>query len=147
MARIGYLVYCGGGESNPGAASGRSAYLSNPMPEICLPFLPTAYSLGLAVGLADIATAQIDGTHNLRICCEYESGRKIFDSGDMPLRWPAGLQVGKVSGMQVYVDMRNVVFEERGELVTKVFFDGESIGEYKTLVTVVGAEGDVQNDS
>ena len=136
MAKIGYIVYCNNVDLNSGKSSSKKMIIDNPMPEISLPYLPTAYSLTLAVGLADISNDfQDDAEHNLKITCEMSDGKVIFESSDLTLKIPKEQTEKKISGMQLSVEMKNIIFDELGMLKTSVSYDGEIIGEHEIPVT------------
>ena len=136
MAKISYIVYCNNADLNFGKSSSKRMIIDNPMPEISLPYLPTAYSLTLAIGLADISNDfQNDAEHNLKISCEMGEGKVIFESSDLTLKIPKEQAEKKISGMQLSVEMKNITFDALGILKTSVSYDGEIIGVHEIPVT------------
>lgn len=136
MAKIGYFVYCSNMERKAISNNNDASSISNPMPEIHLPFLPTAFSLGLAIGLADIADIKENEKHKLKVVCKNKEGDIIFNSSDMPLNIPPAPDNKKLVGMQIFIDMKNIIFRKNSNLVTSIFFDDKPIGEYETNVVV-----------
>ena len=92
------------------------------------------YSFAIA---CNIAGFDVEKENSVRIKFVSSDEQLLNDTGDIKFQLPVDqMKADKPSVMQFNLDMRNLVFHEVGIYSTKVFVNGEQIGEYKIQVIV-----------
>ena len=140
MARLSSFVYCLNAEKPTDGRGTTNAFglLSDLRPQ----FVPGVFSFSIAVSVLALGIDSQDAT--IRVAF-FESGSDapIVDSGEICIPHEV-LEArdaeipDEFQGLDLTMDMRNVLFKSEGEYLTKVYFDGDCIGEQP--IYVKGAE-------
>lgn len=96
----------------------------NPLNMIVPINMPTNYSFSISIGLYDIPANQ---AHNLKIELLSPSDEMIFE---MPGEFKVDNDTEEKNAAQLNIDINNQVFKEYGEYKTKVYINGDVLGEY-----------------
>lgn len=112
-----------------------------PQPKIVRPLqvltpiaLPSNYSFAIACNIVDF---DVKIENSVRICFVSPSGQIVNDTNEIKFQIPREqIKVNRPSVMQFNLDMRNVILREEGTYVTRIFINGDQIGEYKIAVVV-----------
>lgn len=127
MGRIGYFMICEDSQFGQDEHGNLAQVVFNPLINIDVPFLPTAYSLSFVAGIIDVQfkdtiTTELIITHK-------ETGEKAYenrmstpvdlkDKADDYKNWPY-IQTGG--------GLKNIIFKSEGLYQVEFFLDGESI--------------------
>lgn len=133
MAYISSFTYCDSIQMEM-TPQGPRNQIVNPLQVLAPIAIPGNYSFAIACNVAGYDVKK----ENSFIPQFVSSSNQILnDTGDIKFQIPIDqIKVDKPSVMQFNLDMRNLIFHEVGLYSTKVFVNGEQIGEYKIQVIV-----------
>lgn len=128
MAFVSSFIYCDTVQPQITPA-GLQYQILNPLQVLSPVAIPGNFSFSIACNISDFA---IEQNHSVEISFKDPKGNLIGN----PIKVEFGVEQldqtkGKVNGLQVNLDMRNVVLKEEGVYTTEVAFDHVVIGEYK----------------
>lgn len=133
MVYISSFIYCDSiqMETTP---QGPRNQIVNPLQVLAPIAIPGNYSFAIA---CNIAGFDVEKENSVRIQFVSSDEQLLNDTGDIKFQLPIDqTKPGKPGVMQFNLDMRNLVFNEVGIYSTRVFANGEQIGEYKIEVIV-----------
>lgn len=133
MEYISSFTYCDSiqTEMTPQGAQQR---IVNPLQLLAPVAIPGNYSFSVACNIAGFDVTQ---ENHVRIKFLSPSEEVLNDTGEISFQLPVEqVKENLPSVMQFNLDMRNFVFREPGVHSTKVFVNGNMIGEYKISVIV-----------
>lgn len=133
MVYISSFIYCDSiqMETTP---QGPRNQIVNPLQVLAPIAIPGNYSFAIA---CNIAGFDVEKENSVRIQFVSSGEQLLNDTGDIKFQLPIDqMKPGKPGVMQFNLDMRNLVFNEVGIYSTRVFANGEQIGEYKIEVIV-----------
>ncbi len=131
MAYISSFAYCDSVNQQI-TPEGPKIQLNNPLQVLAPIAIPGNYSFSVVCDIAGFAS---DSDNFFQFQFVSPNGQIIFDTGKMPLK-PDSKQVQSENhtNIQIVLDLRNLVFMEKGLYVTKAYFNNDQIGEYKIEV-------------
>lgn len=133
MAYISSFTYCDSIQMEM-TPQGPRNQIVNPLQVLAPIAIPGNYSFAIA---CNVAGFDIEKENSVRIQFVSSSNQILNDTGDIKFQIPIDqIKVDKPSVMQFNLDMRNMILHEVGLYSTKVFVNGEQIGEYKIQVIV-----------
>ncbi len=133
MAYISSFIYCDSIQMEM-TPQGPRNQIVNPLQVLAPIAIPGNYSFAIA---CNIAGFDVEKENSVRIKFVSSDEQLLNDTGDIKFQLPVDqMKADKPSVMQFNLDMRNLVFHEVGIYSTKVFVNGEQIGEYKIQVIV-----------
>lgn len=133
MAYISSFTYCDSIQMEM-TPQGPRNQIVNPLQVLAPIAIPGNYSFAIA---CNVAGFDIEKENSVRIQFVSSSNQILNDTGDIKFQIPIDqIKVDKPSVMQFNLDMRNLILHEVGLYSTKVFVNGEQIGEYKIQVIV-----------
>ncbi len=133
MAYISSFTYCDSIQMEM-TPQGPRNQIVNPLQVLAPIAIPGNYSFAIA---CNIAGFDVEKENSVRIKFVSSDEQLLNDTGDIKFQLPVDqMKADKPSVMQFNLDMRNLVFHEVGIYSTKVFVNGEQIGEYKIQVIV-----------
>ena len=133
MAYISSFTYCDSIQMEM-TPQGTRNQIVNPLQVLAPIAIPGNYSFAIA---CNVAGFDIEKENSVRIQFVSSSNQILNDTGDIKFQIPIDqIKVDKPSVMQFNIDMRNLILHEVGLYSTKVFVNGEQIGEYKIQVIV-----------
>lgn len=130
MAYITSFTYCENIQTEL-SQEGPRQQIINPLQVLSPVAIPGNYSFSIACSIADIV---VDSVNTLRIVFKDDNENIVNDTGEIKFDSPDTSLIEKMGGMQFNIDMRNVVLRKEGIHSTIIFFNSESIGEYKIMV-------------
>lgn len=111
---------------------GPTQQIVNPVQVLAPISVPGNYSFAIA---CNVAGFDVTKENSVRMQFVSPTGQVLNDTGDVKFKLPVEyLKSDKPSVMQFNLDMRNLVLKECGIHLTKVFINGELVGEYKIQV-------------
>lgn len=133
MAYISSFTYCDSIQMEM-TPQGPRNQIVNPLQVLAPIAIPGNYSFAVA---CNVAGFDVEKENSVRIQFVSSSNQILNDTGDIKFQIPIDqIKVDKPSVMQFNLDMRNLILHEVGLYSTKVFVNGEQIGEYKIQVIV-----------
>ena len=133
MAYISSFTYCDSIQMEM-TPQGPRNQIVNPLQVLAPIAIPGNYSFAIA---CNVAGFDVEKENSVRIQFVSSSNQIVNDTGDIKFQIPINqIKVDKPSVMQFNLDMRNLIIHEVGLYSTKVFVNGEQIGEYKIQVIV-----------
>ena len=133
MAYISSFTYCDGIQTEM-TPQGPKPQIVKPLQVLTPIALPSNYSFAIACNIADF---DVNIENSVRICFVSPSGKNVNDTDEIKFQIPhEQIKVNRPSVMQFNLDMRNVILREEGVYATRIFINGEQIGEYKIAVVV-----------
>ena len=133
MAYISSFTYCDSIQTEM-TPQGPRNQIVNPLQVLAPIAIPGNYSFAIA---CNVAGFNVEKENSVRIQFVSSSNQILNDTGDIKFQIPIDqIKVDKPSVMQFNLDMRNMILHEVGLYSTKVFVNGEQIGEYKIQVIV-----------
>ena len=133
MAYISSFTYCDSIQMEM-TPQGPRNQIVNPLQVLAPIAIPGNYSFAIA---CNVAGYDVKKENSFRIQFVSSSNQILNDTGDIKFQIPIDqIKVDKPSVMQFNLDMRNLIIHEVGLYSTKVFVNGEQIGEYKIQVIV-----------
>ena len=133
MAYISSFTYCDSIQMEM-TSQGPRNQIVNPLQVLAPIAIPGNYSFAIA---CNVAGFDVEKENSVRIQFVSSSNQIINDTGDIKFQIPIDqIKLDKPSVMQFNLDMRNLILHEVGLYSTKVFVNGEQIGEYKIQVIV-----------
>lgn len=133
MAYISSFTYCDSIQMEM-TPQGPRNQIVNPLQVLAPIAIPGNYSFAIA---CNVAGFDVEKENSVRIQFVSSSNQILNDTGDIKFQIPIDqIKVDKPSVMQFNLDMRNLILHEVGLYSTKVFVNGEQIGEYKIQVIV-----------
>lgn len=133
MAYISSFTYCDSIQMEMTPQGSRNQIV-NPLQVLAPIAIPGNYSFAIA---CNVAGFDVEKENSVRIQFVSSSNQILNDTGDIKFQIPIDqIKVDKPSVMQFNLDMRNLILHEVGLYSTKVFVNGEQIGEYKIQVIV-----------
>ena len=111
----------------------------NPLQVLAPVAIPGNYSFSISYNLAGF-----DPTKENKVRLEFisPSNKIIYDTNDINFQIPKEkLNLDKPAVMQFNLDIRNLVFREKGLYTTKIQVNSEEVGEYKIEVIVGDQNG------
>lgn len=133
MAYISSFTYCDSIQMEM-TPQGPRNQIVNPLQVLAPIAIPGNYSFAIA---CNVAGFDVEKENSVRIQFVSSSNQILNDTGDIKFQIPIDqIKVDKPSVMQFNLDMRNLILYEVGLYSTKVFVNGEQIGEYKIQVIV-----------
>lgn len=130
MAYISSFTYCDNIQSEM-TPQGPRNQIVNPLQVLAPIAIPGNYSFAISCNITDF-----DATKENCVRIQFLSPQEkiLNDTGEIKFQLPA--EQANVDAMQFNLDIRNLVFEETGLYMTRVFVNGEQIGEYRIKVMV-----------
>lgn len=133
MVYISSFIYCDSIQMEM-TPQGPRNQIVNPLQVLAPIAIPGNYSFAIA---CNIAGFDVEKENSVRIQFVSSGEQLLNDTGDIKFQLPIDqMKPGKPGVMQFNLDMRNLVFNEVGIYSTRVFVNGEQIGEYKIEVIV-----------
>lgn len=133
MAYISSFIYCDSIQMEM-TPQGPRNQIVNPLQVLAPIAIPGNYSFAIA---CNVAGFDVEKENSVRIQFVSSSNQILNDTGDIKFQIPIDQKkLDKPSVMQFNLDLRNLIFHEVGLYSTKVFVNGEQIGEYKIQVIV-----------
>lgn len=133
MAYISSFTYCDSIQMEM-TPQGPRNQIVNPLQVLAPIAIPGNYSFSIA---CNVAGFDVEKENSVRIQFVSSSNQILNDTGDIKFQTPIDqIKLDKPSVMQFNLDMRNLILHEVGLYSTKVFVNGEQIGEYKIQVIV-----------
>lgn len=133
MVYISSFTYCDSIQMEM-TPQGPRNQIVNPLQVLAPIAIPGNYSFAIA---CNVAGFDVEKENSVRIQFVSSSNQIVNDTGDIKFQIPINqIKVDKPSVMQFNLDMRNLIIHEVGLYSTKVFVNGEQIGEYKIQVIV-----------
>ncbi len=133
MAYISSFIYCDSIQMEMTPQGSRNQII-NPLQVLAPIAIPGNYSFAIA---CNVAGFDVEKENSVRIQFVSSSNQILNDTGDIKFQIPIDqIKLDKPSVMQFNLDMRNLILHEAGLYSTKVFVNGEQIGEYKIQVIV-----------
>lgn len=128
MIKIVSFVYCNGIEPAPEgpAIRGVLQFLAPKM-------FPTEYTFSVSMGLFDVAGEE---TLNIRYVFKNSQNKILHDTGEVQLPVREDFKEKKHLGVQLNLDLKNVVLEEEGEYSSEVYINGKLGGTYPISVVL-----------
>lgn len=130
MARLNSLIYCINSERT--ASVDRKGEMINAMgimSAITPEFVPGTFSFSIVFSVLDVDPEQ---NNRIQIIFSDDEGKEIVNSGEIQLPManiPDPICLPKeYQGMNMTMDLRNVVFEKEGVYKTSIIFNGNNIG-------------------
>lgn len=137
MAKITNFIYCLNAEKVTTNGDGGETINANGIMAALTPeFVPGTFSFSILFSVLD---ADITVNNNIRIAFgKKDVDKKLVDSGiihlpPMPDKDEVGLPK-EYKGLNMSMDLRNVIFESEGLYCTEIIFNGEILGEYPVYV-------------
>lgn len=133
MAYISSFTYCDSIQMEM-TPQGPRNQIVNPLQVLAPIAIPGNYSFAI---VCNVAGFDVEEENSVRIQFVSSSNQILNDTGDIKFQIPIDqIKLDKPSVMQFNLDMRNLILHEVGLYSTKVFVNGEQIGEYKIQVIV-----------
>lgn len=133
MAYISSFIYCDSIQMEMTPQGPRNQII-NPLQVLAPIAIPGNYSFAIA---CNVAGFDVEKENSVRIQFVSSSNQILNDTGDIKFQIPNDqIKLDKPSVMQFNLDLRNLILHEIGLYTTKVFVNGEQIGEYKIQVIV-----------
>lgn len=133
MAYISSFTYCDSIQMEM-TPQGPRNQIVNPLQVLAPIAIPGNYSFAIA---CNVAGFDVEKENSVRIQFVSSSNQILNDTGDIKFQIPIDqIKLDKPSVMQFNLDMRNLILHEVGLYSTKIFVNGEQIGEYKIQVIV-----------
>lgn len=133
MAYISSFTYCDSIQMEM-TPQGPRNQIVNPLQVLAPIAIPGNYSFAIA---CNVAGFDVEKENSVRIQFVSSGNQILNDTGDIKFQIPVDqIKADKPSVMQFNLDMRNLILHEVGLYSTKVFVNGEQIGEYKIPVIV-----------
>lgn len=131
MAYISSFTYCDSiqPEMTP---QGIKPQIIRPLQMLTPVALPSNYSFAIAFSIIDF---DITKENNIRILFISPTNKIINDTNNIKFKIPEkNILPNQPNIMQFNLEMRNVIFREKGMYSTQIFVNEEKIGEYKIAV-------------
>ena len=138
MAYISSFTYCDNIQKEI-TPQGPRPQVVNPLQVLAPVAIPGNYSFSISYNLAGF-----DPTKENKVRLEFisPSNKIIYDTNDINFQIPKEkLNLDKPAVMQFNLDIRNLVFREKGLYTTKIQVNSEEVGEYKIEVIVGDQNG------
>lgn len=133
MEYISSFTYCDSIQTEF-TPQGPKPQIVNPLQVLAPIAIPSNYSFSVACNLAGFDAKKENA---IRICFVSPSGEVINDTQEIKFKIPDDqIKVDKPAMMQFNLDMRNVAIRETGVFSTKVYVNGNEIGDYKIAVVI-----------
>lgn len=133
MAYISSFTYCDSIQMEM-TPQGPRNQIVNPLQVLAPIAIPGNYSFAIA---CNVAGFDVEKENSVRIQFVSSSNQILNDTGDIKFQIPIDqTRPDKPSVMQFNLDLRNLILHETGLYSTKIFVNGEQIGEYKIQVIV-----------
>ena len=136
MAKLSSFIYCISAERTP-AVGGKGEMINamGVLSAITPEFVPGTFSFSIIFSVIDINTEQ---NNRIQIIFSNNEGKEIINSGEIQLPKadvadPVNIP-DEYKGINMCMDLRNVVFEKEGVYKTTIIFDGEDIGSNEIFV-------------
>lgn len=137
MAYISSFTYCDSIQMEM-TPHGPRNQIVNPIQILAPIAIPGNYSFAIACSVAGF---DVQKENSVRIQFVSSGNQILNDTGDIKIQVPIGqIKSDKPGVMQFNLDLRNLILREVGLYSTKVFINGEQIGEYKIQVIVGDGE-------
>ena len=136
MAKVSSFVYCLNAERIPTAdAKGEMINAVGVLSAITPEYVPGTFSFSIIFSIVGIETK---ASNVIRIIFSDDTNKEIINSNDIPLPIPVVADQIELpeeyKGVNLCMDMRNVVLEKEGVYKTSIFFNNENIGTYEVYV-------------
>ena len=138
MAYISSFTYCDNIQTEI-TPQGPRPQVVNPLQVLAPVAIPGNYSFSISYNLAGF-----DPTKENKVRLEFisPSNKIIYDTNDINFQIPKEkLNLDKPAVMQFNLDIRNLVFREKGLYTTKIQVNSEEVGEYQIEVIVGDQNG------
>ncbi|MDQ0162012.1 DUF6941 family protein [Aeribacillus alveayuensis] len=134
MPKISTFMYCDRAELNPQG----QMHITNPLLVMNPVFVPGMYSFSVVFGVQGLDN---ESDHTLRVLflSPNENEPPLIDTNTISLPKGTAPKImislpPEQKGMMFNMDFRNVVFKTEGTYKTRVYFDGENLGDYPIYV-------------
>ena len=133
MAYISSFTYCDSIQMEM-TPQGPRNQIVNPLQVLAPIAIPGNYSFSVA---CNVAGFDVEKENSVRIQFVNFDNQILYDTGDIKFQLPIDqIKLDKPSVMQFNLDLRNLILRAVGLYSTRVFVNGEQIGEYKIQVIV-----------
>ena len=132
MAYVSSFVYAEQMRRQPNKKGDMQNEIINPLQRLKLISVPSHFSFVLSCVISDF---EVGKEHTIKIDFLDTHDRIMATVADVKV--PANLspeEIEQFNGIQLDVDIRNFIFMEEGNYLTKIYFDDIMIGEYKIPV-------------
>lgn len=133
MEYVSSFTYCDSIQTEM-TPQGLRSQIVNPLQVLAPIAIPGNYSFSIA---CNVAGFDVTKENSVRIQFASPSDEIVNDTDEIRFQVPIEqIKQDKPSAMQFNLDMRNLIFKEVGVYSTRVFVNGNKIGEYKIQVIV-----------
>lgn len=144
MARIVSFSYCEMVQNEVSSGIPK-AHIVGPLIVLAVPFIPTTFSFSVSIGISGIDIAE---PNKIQYKLLSPSGNIIHDTNEiiLPIDRTAPAKLPKMyRGIQLNIDLRNLVLKEEGEYESLIVVNGEKLKGYNLPVVVEHDYSDHKN--
>lgn len=134
MSKLSSFIYVAAMNQTDNGKGGQITTLINPLNCIVLPGLPSAFSFIASFGLTDL-----DSNDEVKFEMHDPEGKTVNTSEVSELLKTAS-KGANIKGVQINIDLRNLMLNEEGTYESKVFINGKEEGIFPILVMKVKSE-------
>ncbi|MFF2016202.1 hypothetical protein [Paenibacillus sp. NPDC058177] len=132
MPRVSMFVYSESADPEV-TPQGQKLKIINPYATLNPIFVPGAFSFSISLGLQGVEHG-IEHALVITFSLNEENSPNIIDTGELRFKTendPANINIPvQYQGFALSIDCKNVVFRQNGEYVSKVYFNGDLIGQF-----------------